>query len=509
MEEAPNAVEGDCTKLDFGDHASADAMLAHELNQMSFQERNVINEEIHGVRTYLHRNETPELLKSSLDQLSIELENLPSKKAYDASKAFANSYISTDEFRYMFLRSEFFDVRKAAVRMAKYLDLIQWVFGDSVLERDICGADLGKKTLKFLRAGYDQMLPGRDRSGRRVLWSFTNSSDWECKLSCLIYIGNRLVTTDVNIQRRGIVLVVWSHNYHEGNLNNRTWIRKLLINAMPIRLNAIHFCVPNHVNKLYEMTSSLFMMSIGSENRKRIRLQFGSATECMYMLQTFGIHSLQMPIYIGTGKIKTVDHHKWLELHQKREVAVQDNNIFEGIECPELGDVLFGRGWPKMTHPGNAVFRSTIEARLEHYNKAKTKRDKTMIAWSVVCELRDCGARFLRENTTGWWIEVSNEVARQKVSIGFRDVRKARQKSSKSKSAATNNNNDEASLPQPTLSSSNDAVASREGISKRKVIAANNPPVKVGEDDITHAFLNMDGSGRKRCRPCDGHGDLT
>jgi hypothetical protein len=70
-----------------------------------------------------------------------------------------------------------------------------------------------------------------------------------------------------------------------------------------------------------------------------------------------------------------------------------------------------------------------MENKLDSYdNSANTKREKTLIAWSIVYELRDVHqSRFLKEDkTTGWWIEVTNDIARQKVSIGFRDLRKAR-----------------------------------------------------------------------------------
>ena len=43
-------------------------------------------------------------------------------------------------------------------------------------------------------------------------------------------------------------------------------------------------------------------------------------------------------------------------------------------------------------------------------------------------KIKESGARFLRQDDSGFWMEVSNDVARQKVSIGFRDVRKAKQK---------------------------------------------------------------------------------
>lgn len=113
---------------------------------------------------------------------------------------------------------------------------------------------------------------------------------------------------------------------------------------------------------------------------------------------------------------------------QKQEAALLENKTFEGIECPEQSDVLFGRGWPKMNHPGNATFRNILEYRLEHYNSIQSKKGKTTITRDIVSEIKKSGARFLRQDDSGFWMQVSDEVARQKVSIGFRDIRKAKQK---------------------------------------------------------------------------------
>ena len=185
------------------------------------------------------------------------------------------------------------------------------------------------------------------------------------------------------------------------------------------------------------------------------------------------------------------------------------NKTFKGIECPEQWDILFGRGWPKMNHPGNAIFRSTIESRLDEYNMAESKGDKTMIAWSIVCELRDSGARFLREDTSGCWMEVSNEVARQKVSIGFRDIRKARQKSSSNSDHGKGNpsmaqDRNRNTLPRSVGSSSYNVPlvpVLPAASSKRKDPGRDSPD----EDKLHAVFLNMDGSKRQR-PPCGPFG---
>jgi len=51
-------------------------LLAKELNKLSFNNRERINEEIHGV-CCLALEETPELLETALDKLSSALEDIP------------------------------------------------------------------------------------------------------------------------------------------------------------------------------------------------------------------------------------------------------------------------------------------------------------------------------------------------------------------------------------------------------------------------------------------------
>ena len=161
-------------RFDFGDHSSVDALLAHELNQLSVQERDRLNEEIHGVLDQ-SQHETTELINSSLEQMNVELSNLPdspSKKAYKTSLQFPESYVHTEDFRLIFLRCDFFNTRKAAERFMHYLDTIDYLFGEKVLQREILLSDFDEETKKFVRSGYQQVLPGMDRTGRRIAGNF-------------------------------------------------------------------------------------------------------------------------------------------------------------------------------------------------------------------------------------------------------------------------------------------------------------------------------------------------
>ena len=171
--------DDDFSITEFEDYKSADVLLAHELNQLTSKERDEINEEIHGIRQHHYPKETPELLQGSLRKFRNQLDFLPSNHAYEKSKTFPKSYVNTDDFYLIFLRFEYFDARKAATRMLKYLNVIYVSFGEKVLQRDICLDDFDERAFKFLKSGYHQLLPGRDRYGRRIAGNFVFDIDPE------------------------------------------------------------------------------------------------------------------------------------------------------------------------------------------------------------------------------------------------------------------------------------------------------------------------------------------
>jgi hypothetical protein len=107
-----------------------------------------------------------------------------------------------------------------------------------------------------------------------------------------------------------------------------------------------------------------------------------------------------------------------------KERAVLSGQQFQGIECPSLDDLLFGKGRPIMTHPGNVLLRTLLESKYHEYNNTESKKEKTEIAWAIVRQLQENSCRYLKEDGSGYWVEVTPDIARQKVSAGFRDLRK-------------------------------------------------------------------------------------
>lgn len=94
------------------------------------------------------------------------------------------------------------------------------------------------------------------------------------------------------------------------------------------------------------------------------------------------------------------------------------------IKDPTLSDVLCGRGGSINSHAGNERFRELVEKRKRVYLTARFKREKRLIASSIVSEIRGLkpSGRFLsRDSKTGLWKDIGDEKARDKTSQALRE----------------------------------------------------------------------------------------
>lgn len=150
-----------------------DTIIAQELNQLSFQERCAVNEEIHGVEDY-HFEETDAAIMTKLSALQDEIERVRVKPAYDQAMKMSNIYVTSRKFRLMFLRAESMDPSKAATRLINFLERKLEYFGPESLARTLCSSDLDSDDQNNLKTGVLQVLPEKDRSGRAVIAMFLN-----------------------------------------------------------------------------------------------------------------------------------------------------------------------------------------------------------------------------------------------------------------------------------------------------------------------------------------------
>jgi hypothetical protein len=132
----------------------------------------VFLQEIHGVAQYAPEENCSEKIQKSLHLLSEALTSIKDKPAYDKCQEIAANneatFVNDEVFRLKFLRAEQFNPQKAAERMVKNLNLLYRYLGSVGLTRPIRISDLDVEGLQILKLGSFQLLPFRDRSGRRI-----------------------------------------------------------------------------------------------------------------------------------------------------------------------------------------------------------------------------------------------------------------------------------------------------------------------------------------------------
>ena len=153
-------------------------MFSKALLNLNLNERNQIEEEIHGV-SCMAITETPELIQESLKKFEFELKLIPIEnkiayqKAIEISKTprskkstrptTTSSYVLRNDYKLSFLRTELFNVPKSVLRYINYLNLLYQVYGDCALRRPIRLQDLNKEEFTFLKSGQYQLLPYRGK----------------------------------------------------------------------------------------------------------------------------------------------------------------------------------------------------------------------------------------------------------------------------------------------------------------------------------------------------------
>lgn len=362
--------------------------------ELSLSERNDLQEEIHGVEC-MAPAETPALLTSSLRRLDVGLQQVaPSEKAnsfLEARELGDRSYVNTTEFRLRFLRKCLFDVADAVTSIVEFCYQMHTSFGDIGLRRPpILHRDFSRDELRQFRKGCYQLLPFRDRSGRRVLAIFPDEAiekmDPELRSKIIGYLFNVAAKGDEETQRKGVVIVVWFANSLK--ISYRIPIRGGTMSVYAawgcVRIAAMHVCSPD--TPAFRFRRSLVALK-AYYLRSRIKMHAGSQMELHYILQSYGIPTEIIPVtFSGSRKITTfrnwMKFRKAMEDHEEYErqnrIAgsgrrISTNSIMSTVvECPNSSDIVFRQGSSMLAHPGNARFRSVIEARVinlrEDYN---------------------------------------------------------------------------------------------------------------------------------------------
>ena len=430
------------TPIEDVDEDKANALMAHELTNLSIEDRESSYEDMHGVASEII--ETPELIEQSLGRLEEEIQSIYFKRAYNLAEAKAPGYVRRRKLRLMFLRAERFDAKKAAIRLVGWFDWKLDLFSEEKLCKDITLDDLDKNALKSVKGGWQQILPQRDSRGRAVFFcttfrfrqGFTTAkSVWQ-----KFWYNMMSLMEDERNQKSGIVMVMYSTgDVMDLYTTNPThpmylsfWKTPRMLLMFPCRMDAVHVCYSDPVCR---PVLTFMQLRAGPYLRPRIRLHFGCHMECQYALMTFGIPTSTIPLDINGESLKLAPHKKWLKRRKAKEDWLRQQHRagnmdaeYPGVEIPSKFDVILGRGRPFSEHPGNQVLNSLITSFREEYDTTQGKGNKAKLAQRIIQSIHDSGGRFLKRNDQiyGWWQEVSNDVAVDKVKHGFRYKREER-----------------------------------------------------------------------------------
>ena len=203
---------------DGDDHADPAHALGKEIAKLSFQERNAIAEEMHGVSSgAIAEEEDPGFVLRRVHQLYEEIQRIHpnQKEAYKKACFLAPTKFHHNlSFDLMFLRSTKFVPKAAARRMVDHFKYKLQLFGSEKLAKEITQDDLNEEDMKALKSGGFLVLAARDSAGRAIFFArmkfIESSTKWESVLRSNWYQAMTIIQGDESVQKLGAIMVDYS-----------------------------------------------------------------------------------------------------------------------------------------------------------------------------------------------------------------------------------------------------------------------------------------------------------
>mmetsp|Transcript_9476 Transcript_9476/g.23015 ORF Transcript_9476/g.23015 Transcript_9476/m.23015 type:complete len:336 (-) Transcript_9476:1592-2599(-) len=280
--------------------------------------------------------------------------------------------------------------------------------------------------MKLLRSGFLQLLPVRDKSGRRVfaVTAFKTITDVLDRLQLYAYFQT-VLSEDVENQRKGLVsLAMPGENVGRisklPSLSDRLKLQRYITSA-PVRFCAVHSCYPD--TQFFRLVHALYALAMQSSDSTRFRLitHTGTEMENRYRLLGYGIPQDQLPI-TSSGKVKTGSIHQWINIRARMEMQREETGTAHIIECPSFNDVAIRPGKSYLCHPGNVRFKALLDRYIDEH-AAANRKEKDRISWGIINEIERGNGRFLDWDTAGgFWVENKDKNSiRAKIPVYFRD----------------------------------------------------------------------------------------
>lgn len=292
-------------------------------------------------------------------------------------------------------------------------------------------SDFSREEMQAFRVGHQQLLPYRDRSGRRI-YALVGGLGVDVVLVTRVKILLYTVlaaSEDVETQRKGITTIIWpgpktpSRDTASNLKVDRIMFLKRVFECLPVRTCSLHFGIPD--TPFFQLARTLFILSM-PQHMQRMKFHFGENIERQYSIKSYGVPVELIPL-TDTGNIKTTYLKQWMKLRRIIEVMKMtegaDKNSVSIIECPGSNDVVFRSGTSMSCHPGNVRFRCMVESKHDTPSIV-SQTTQAELAEQLIEEIESRGGRFLKWDNRGYWTELKDRLQiHTKVALSIRDFK--------------------------------------------------------------------------------------
>lgn len=294
-----------------------DKYLMESMDKLSIRDREKVVEELHGiVKT---DPEDAISLEACLQEIDIRLSSIKRGTVFEKAESMDPSYVSNQGLRLMFLRGNGYDPKAAAEQMIKFFEMKQSLFGEDKLTTDITLYDLDDECKRCIETGFCQILHEKDAAGRTVVLILPGLRQKdvpvEQQVRALFYIVTSLLQESEEVQKRGVILVVYAVGRHRDSKQGAgvPKISKVLTSA-PVPVAGIHLCFDDYAEYI---TRRAVILLAPAKIAAKIRTHYGTHLECRYALCGFGIGEGSIPISPLDAAPLLHNHMIWYEQRQK------------------------------------------------------------------------------------------------------------------------------------------------------------------------------------------------
>ena len=106
-----------------------------------------------------------------------------------------------------------------------------------------------------------------------------------------IYLSTQLAQDSLGVQQKGAVGLMWTNGWKLGDMKLRFQAIEMCAPCLPIRFSALHCCIPPS-SAVSRFVSAMYMLTIGTEHRKRLRVHSGKFFYLDRLMIPFSMHGL-------------------------------------------------------------------------------------------------------------------------------------------------------------------------------------------------------------------------